>query len=160
MVKSVKQFILRDDVSRLTTGKRNTITIRKIKRQRRLLTDSLLKRHKKYVSEHQHISYAFFCRQRPFWVVPPNERDRETCQCKTHKNLQFMADKLFRLGISNSRNPEEISDSTVCSSSKTCAYGDCLECKLSPYPLNRSSNRVVTLTQWCHERVSIHHRAR
>lgn len=104
------------------------------------------------MSEHQQVSYAFFCRVRPFWVVPPTDRDRETCQCKTHENLQFMADKLFRLGISKSRNIEEMSD---CNTSKTCAYGDCSECKLSTYPLSQSSNKDVTLTQRCHEKVNI-----
>lgn len=124
--KSVRQFFLKDDVSRLTTGKRETVTLRKVKIQRRLLSDSLLNLHKKYLSEHQQISYAFFCHQRPFWVVPPKERDRETCQCKTHENLQFMVDKLHKLGISNCQNLEEMFDSTVCSTSKTGLHDVCL----------------------------------
>ncbi|KAI4794712.1 hypothetical protein KUCAC02_031890 [Chaenocephalus aceratus] len=150
---TVRQFYLRDDVSRLTTGKKNTLTLRKVKKQRRLLCDSLLNLHKKFVAELQHISYAFFCRQRPFWVVTPNEKDRETCQCKTHENLQFMADRLYRLGISNSKNPVEMSDSTVCNTSKLCAYGECVDCKQTTYPLTKSTNTVVTLTQWCQEKV-------
>ncbi|KAJ4934782.1 hypothetical protein JOQ06_007564 [Pogonophryne albipinna] len=152
---TVRQFYLRDDVSRLTTGKKNTLTVRKVKKQRRLLCDSLLNLHKKFVAELQHISYAFFCRQRPFWVVTPNEKDRETCQCKTHENLQFMADKLYRLGISNSKNPVEMSDSTVCNTSKLCAYGECVDCKQTTYPLTKSTNTVVTLTQWCQEKVDL-----
>lgn len=113
--KTVKQFFLRDDISRLTTGKRNTVTVRKMKKQRRLLCDSLLNLHRKFLAENQEkISYAFFCRQRPFWVMAPTDSDRETCQCKTHENIQFMADKLFCLGLATCKNIEEMSDATVC----------------------------------------------
>lgn len=56
--KSVRLFFLGDDVSRLTTGKRNTLTLRKVKKQRRLLIDSLLNLHRKYISEDQQILYS------------------------------------------------------------------------------------------------------
>ena len=39
--KIVKDYLVRVDVSRMTTGKNNTITRRKRKRQRRLIADSL-----------------------------------------------------------------------------------------------------------------------
>ncbi|XP_035269106.1 uncharacterized protein LOC118225154 [Anguilla anguilla] len=154
--KTVRQYYLRDDVSRLTTGKKNTVTVQKVKKQRRLLCDSLLNLHKKFVSEHgEQISYAFFCRQRPFWVVTPNEQDRETCQCKSHENLQFMADTLYRLGLSESKHLDDMVDSTVCNNvAKSCAYGECQECRLTTYPLTKSpSNGVVNLTQWCLEKI-------
>ncbi|XP_048038081.1 uncharacterized protein LOC125263172 [Megalobrama amblycephala] len=96
---TVKQFFLRDDVSRVVTGKKNTVTVRKIKKQRRILCDTMVHLHKKFTAEHKHVSYSFFCAQRPFWVTQPKEADRDTCLCKTHENLQYMADKLFSLGI-------------------------------------------------------------
>lgn len=110
LTRAVRQKYLRDDVSRQTPGKNNTI----IKKQRRLLCDSRKNRnHRKCVAEHeQNISYAFFCR--PFWVVTPNDRDRETCQCKTHENLQFMVEKIHKLVLSHSSNVEEMADSIVC----------------------------------------------
>ena len=112
--RAIRQFYLRDDVNRQTPGKKNTITLRKIKKQRRLLCDSRKNLHRKFVAEHgQNISYAFFCRERPFWVVTPQERDRETCQCKTHENLQFMVDKMHKLGLSQSSNLEEMADNSL-----------------------------------------------
>lgn len=64
--RAARQFYLRDDVSRQTLGKKNTITLRKIKKQRRFFCDSQKNLHRKFVAEHgQNISYAFFCRERP-----------------------------------------------------------------------------------------------
>ncbi|RXM28486.1 hypothetical protein EOD39_9725 [Acipenser ruthenus] len=131
-----------------------------MKKQRRLLCDSWKNLHRKFVAEHgQNISYAFFCRERPFWVVTPKERDRETCQCKTHENVQFMADKMHKLGLSQSSNLEEMADSTVCNNSKSCAYGECQECEHSTVPPARQqANEEVSLTQWCLEKIE-HNRA-
>lgn len=46
-------------------------------------------------------------------------------------------------------------DSIVCHNvAKSCAYGECQECKLTTYPLTKSpSNGVVNLTQWCLEKI-------
>ena len=65
--KIVKDYFVRDDVSRMTTGKNNTITRRKCKRQRRLIVDSLKNLHSKFRAEFGNVvSYASFCRLRPF----------------------------------------------------------------------------------------------
>lgn len=105
-------------MSRVVTGKKNTVTVRKIKKQRRILCDTMVHLHKKFTAEHKHVSYSFFCAQRPFWVTQPKEADRDTCLCKTHENLQYMADKLFSLGILTSKNLEEMADATVCDMTK------------------------------------------
>ena len=59
----VKQFYLRDDVSRATAGKKETITKNKRKMQKRFITDHLQNLHCKFVSENPTvtISYALFC---------------------------------------------------------------------------------------------------
>lgn len=153
---TVKQFFLRDDVSRVVTGKKNTVTVRKIKKQRRILCDTMVHLHKKFTAEHKHVSYSFFCAQRPFWVTQPKEADRDTCLCKTHENLQYMADKLFSLGILTSKNLEEMADATVCDmTKKECAYGQCKECKMTTCSLFRSlQSKEVNLTQWSLEKIS------
>ncbi|ESN91594.1 hypothetical protein HELRODRAFT_165647 [Helobdella robusta] len=43
------------------------------------------------------ISYPMFTRLRPFWVRMPTSKDRETCLCKKHDNVQLKADKLYQL---------------------------------------------------------------
>lgn len=57
---TIKQFFLRDDVGRVVTGKKNTVTVRKIKKQRRILCDTMVNLHKKFTAEHKHVSYSFF----------------------------------------------------------------------------------------------------
>lgn len=154
VISLVKDFYCRDDVSRMTTGKKNTITRKKLKMQRRLLTDTLQNLHKKFLSEHtQTVSYSYFCALRPFWVVEPTELDRETCQCKVHENTQFMADKLFSLNVLNTNNLEQLVTEMVCDDdSKACAYGECIACKHKKCNFNPPDDAVVsrpiTYNQW------------
>ena len=87
--------------------------------------------HRKFIADNVcSISYALFCRLRPFWVVIPKESDRATCQCHTHeKNLQFIADKLFECHLIATNNVEVLADSTVCNTTaKDGMYGDCKTC--------------------------------
>ena len=69
--RKVAEFFTRDDVSRETPGKKQTVTRQKIRKQKRLLSDTLLNLHRKFLSEHplMKISYSLFCKVRPFWVV-------------------------------------------------------------------------------------------
>lgn len=127
----VKEFYNRDDVSRITAGKRETVTHKKTKMQRRFIVDSLQNLHRKFLSENPQIkiSYSLFCRQRPFWVLLPNMKSRDTCLCKLHENLAFLANKLVRMHLLFSSNLEALADSCSCnSSSKSCMYGTCQVC--------------------------------
>ena len=66
----VEAFYARDDNGRMTTGVKNTITRLKMKKQRRLLTETMKNLHRKFSAESSFtISYTVFCRLRPFWVV-------------------------------------------------------------------------------------------
>ncbi|CAL8236393.1 unnamed protein product [Boreogadus saida] len=56
----VKAFYLRDDVSRMTTGRKQTVTQKKKKKQKRLLTDTMKNLHQKLLSEKEHqVSYSW-----------------------------------------------------------------------------------------------------
>lgn len=48
---SISAFYDRDDVSRVTTGRKQTITRNKVKKQKRFLVDTLLNLHRKFLSE-------------------------------------------------------------------------------------------------------------
>lgn len=147
----IKAFFLRDDVSRMTTGRKQTVTQKKIKKQKRLLTDSLKNLHHKFLSETEHqVSYSCFCTLRPFWVVVPTEADRETCQCRTHENLQFMANALYVQGLSATKHIEEMVDATMCDAkSKVCAYGECKDCFSTTHTLLRPPNNTeIAFTKW------------
>jgi len=90
------EFLERDDNSRATTGKRDTLTRKKVKMQKRFLNETLYSLWRKFKNEHPQlkISYSMLCKNRPFWIVRPTVRDRDTCLCKTHATTQLMADKL------------------------------------------------------------------
>lgn len=105
----VRRFFERDDVSRITTGVKQTLTLNKVKKQKRLLTDSLQNLHYKYNAELQgHVSYSLFCRLRPFYVVPASEVDRSTCLCRTHENIQFLANSLLKAKLLETTDIESL----------------------------------------------------
>ena len=86
----VKEFFERDDVSRLMPEKKQTITRSKVKKQKRLLSDTLSNLYEKFMGENTFsISFTVFCRLKPFWVRRPSITDGETCLCKLHENLQL-----------------------------------------------------------------------
>lgn len=153
VLSEVKEFFLRDDVSRITAGKKETITKCKQKMQRRFLLDCLMNLHCKFLAENpsRKISYALFCRSRPFWVLIPSLKSLQTCLCKLHENLAFMARKLLTLHLIPSANLEALADSCSCDpNSKNCMYGDCEICKMKcPSVLSLCASDVrVTYPQW------------
>ena len=81
-----------------------------MKMQKRFLVDTMKNLHRKFLAENNtsHISYASFCRLRPFWVVHPSLSDRDACQCRLHENLGFLADKLCQLKVIGTSNLESL----------------------------------------------------
>lgn len=132
MKASVEGFLCRDDNSRIKTGKKSTITKAGVKKQRRLLCDTLQNLHSKYLSENldHKISYTMFCMLRPFYVLRPSQRDRESCLCKKHENLIFKAERLFQNGVIKSKDIVELARQLTCNAdSKACMYRECKECR-------------------------------
>ncbi|KAF4115134.1 hypothetical protein G5714_002623 [Onychostoma macrolepis] len=137
---NVRDFYTRDDVSRVTTRKTQTITQAKVRMQKRFLVDTLKNLHKKYLAENprKSVSYSLFCRLRPFWVVHPTLSDRETCLCKMHENLDFVAQKLFSMKLLNAPEPETLMAEICCDqTNKECMYNDCGNCKEKEFTLLR-----------------------
>ena len=115
-IETVRNFFQRDDSSRLLPGKRDTVTRRRVKMQKRLLSDSMATLHAKVRYEHADIDicYSTFCTLRPFFVVAPTLADRETCLCKRHCNIKLIADKLHREGAIPSSSQSEQYNHLVC----------------------------------------------
>ena len=134
----VKQFLSRDDNSRMTPGKKETITRHKIKKQKRILNDDLKTLHSKFQSENGNrtkMSLSLFQRMRPFWIVKPSAKDRETCLCKKHENIELQMTKLHQLKVINASNLDSILTIVCCKTdNKDCMYGDCSECKSKKVP--------------------------
>lgn len=120
-------FYNRDDVSRLTAGKTQTVTKMKAKKQKRFLWDNLRNLHKLFLIENPEteISYSLFCHMKPFWVVTPTNTDRETCLCKVHENIKFLVEKLHHHKVIDSTNLESIVKAT-CYSAEKKEYISCL----------------------------------
>ncbi|KAL2095619.1 hypothetical protein ACEWY4_007767 [Coilia grayii] len=151
--KKVKDFFIRDDnVSRMTTGKKQTTTKKKTKMQKRFLVDTMKNLHPKYMSENPgRLSYSLFCCLRPFWVVKPSLADRETCMCKLHENLAFVAHKLKQLHLIETLELEDLVNKICCSpSNKHCMYGECDQCKKEIIPMSKSykPDEDVVCPQW------------
>lgn len=131
LVNKVKTFFTRDDASRMTTGKKQTITKKKIKMQKLFIVDTMKNLHRKFLAENtSHISYSSCCQLRPSWVVHPSFSACDTCQCRLHENLGFLADKLCQVKLTGTSNLESLIELVCCDiSSKACMYGECEHCK-------------------------------
>ena len=94
----VQDFFQRDDVSRMCPAQRDFVKKNGIKKQKRLLLFSVKELTPKFVSETGiNLPYATLLRAKPFWVVPPKLRDRESCLCVKHENFEFKFNKLINL---------------------------------------------------------------
>ena len=150
--KRVEEFFVREDVSRMTSGKKQTLTRAKNKQQKRFLNDTISNLHMKFLAENSDIkfSYRTFCRLKPFWVVWPKEKDRDTCQCKTHENLNFLAKKLKQEHVISTDHLDELVACIACSvTDKACMYNECVSCKNKRFPFEQHDCNVeTTWTQW------------
>ena len=132
--KSIKDFLEEDINSRTLPGKKDYIVRKGLRRQKKILCDSMKNLHQKYLKEHSgiQISYATFCRLKPFWIVRPKCSDRDTCGCKLHINASYMIDRLVQHGVlpASSCSFTGACQHVVCdTNSKSCMYGECTECK-------------------------------
>lgn len=150
--KPVRDFYERDDVSRLATGIKQTITFKKVKKQRRVLNDTLTHLHMKYLTQHESpkVSFTTFCKLRPFWVEFPYESDRSTCLCKLCENTQFMFIALKKKEAIKTDNLESIMTEFACNTEKKeCMFGDCGQCKDNRLEYNKDVEyEDVEWTEW------------
>lgn len=126
----IHSFFERDKNSRMTPGIKQTITVRKMKKQKRLLTASLQELYSRYIIEtKEKISYSSFCRRKPFWVIAPKESDKETCACKLYENTQLMADALLKRGIIDTSSLHLLVKRISCDTENMmCMYSKCSKC--------------------------------
>lgn len=99
--------------------------------QKRLLLDSISNLHEKFGAEYpeENIGYTTFTRLRPFWVRIPTSKDRDTCLCRKHENVQLLNDKLFQLGVVKFKRAEDFLQQICCSTdSFRCMSRECDTC--------------------------------
>ena len=155
----VQSFFERDDNSRTTTGKKQTKTRYKFKKQIRLLSDTIGNLYQKYKAENREkISFITFWRLKPSWIRAPSEKERDTCLCKTCENTISLVECLKRLKAIETTNLESLVNETVCSiDNKECMYGSCTTCTCKDYKIKmnvKDPNKQVTWAQWKTTKVS------
>ena len=97
---SIRENLENDLNSTQCPGKKDTITLKKQKRVKRKLNDSLINLHKKFVTETNFkIGYSTFCRLKPFHIVQPKISKRDTCLCTKYENFHLMLSKFHQFGI-------------------------------------------------------------
>ena len=142
----VKNFLESDENSRMTTGKGDTVTRHKDKKQKRLLTDTMKNLHTKFCTDTDvKMSYASFLRLRPFYIVSPSIKDRETCLCKLCENTTLLVQKLTQQKILRCDSLKSAASLMCCDlSKKECCYRECMLCR------NRTVRDHVTVENGDH----------
>lgn len=96
----VINFFEDDDYSRPCPGKRDFFVRKQVKRQKRFLSGTLKNLHEKFCEKMGYrLSYATFCKLKPFWVVHWKVTERDTRVCKVHENMELLVTFLYAAGI-------------------------------------------------------------
>lgn len=147
----IENFFLSEDVSRTTAGIKETVTKKKIKKQKRYLLSNMKTLYKKFIRLYGHgISYTTFTRYRPFYVLKPTEVTRNTCLCKQHTNIELKSSKLRQLNLIDEKDPHKLYILTVCDKSNCkCMYNLCKNCKSVTVPMKEfNENDEVKWEKW------------
>lgn len=135
----------------MKSDKQATITRKGVKKQLRLLTDDLKTLYAKFLSENNKFSYSLFCKLRPFWVVRPTERDRETCLCKIHDNLRLKLNAAYSANMYDTKDVNKLCLRIVCDETKQiCMYRECNLCqhKTLPCDFHDDEGKQLTWIVW------------
>lgn len=159
---SVKQkihdFLLDDENSRLTAGKKDTITRRGVKKQIRLLNNTLLNLHKIFINKTDlTITYETFRRHRPFWVIFPKVASRNTCLCATHANNDFVVQALHQAKILPYSSASDVAKSLCCNNvlMVKCLERRCEQCSEKKVFYNvMNSNDTIIYQRWITKNVT------
>lgn len=157
--KQIINFLENDESSRLTAGTKETITRKKVKKQIRLLNDSLLNLYAKFKSTINHkISYSLFCRYRPFWIISPNAKQRDTCLCIHHTNMELIITALKTANVINEGTPVALVK-TICCEGKLkeeCLLRKCNDCREKKVNFNsNNSDNPLSYFRWITKKIPV-----
>lgn len=147
--KKIEKFYNREDISRATAGRKETITKNNIKVQKRFLLDTMKNLYRTFKQENvsTKCSYYYFTKNKPYYVVKPSIDGREMCLCKTHVNPTYKAQALKRHRVINSDDLNTLITSTVCDSTRqSCMYGTCQDC--CDKNIGSDSNKEIHKISW------------
>lgn len=153
----VRKFFERDDVSKMCPGRKDFVTFRKVRMQKRLLLASEQKLHLKFCETSPYkLGYSTFCKLKPFWVRPPTVSDRETCACKICSNIEFLVSAMYKMNIIDKGDPTELSSYMCCDvNSVACLQRSCTACKNCTIPLLEYEDGPMYYDEWVIEKKEI-----
>lgn len=141
--KHVVDFLEKDYNSRLCPGKRDTVTRKQDKGQKRYLNDSLKNVLKDLCAEHiKKTSYSTFCKCRPFWIMFPKVSDRNSCKCVLHENMTLLVRKLNSKKVIGLKSSYELCKDL-------CCKGGHLKEKFLERRCNRCKNKMINMLSTC-----------
>lgn len=143
----IQQFYIEN--SRIRPGKREYITKKKIQKQSAYLNAPIRSLFEKFRSEHKSVklSYSYFAKARPFWIIPPKVNARDTCLCVTHENIILLSKSLVINNIVAQKNIYKIIDSIVCEPrTENCMLRKCSKCKNKTVKINTEKDRNEELS--------------
>ena len=141
----VINFLEEDCNSRLCPGKRDCITKKKIKKQKRYLLDTMKNLFRKFLKTKKiKISYTLFCQLRPFWVIPPTIDKRETCLCITHTNIDLLLASLNQAKIIAISNHQSLLNHLCCDRyNQLCLSRECQQCQTKSLLYEEFDNSIL-----------------
>lgn len=131
VIESIEIFYNDDTVSTISAGKKEFITKNKRRMQKRYLTAPLKVLHKRFITETNFkVSYSFFTKHRPFWVLYPKLSGRDTCLCAQHTNIELLIKALCNASIIGVKNSHELVSVLCCEPrNPSCLLRECNSCK-------------------------------
>ena len=148
--KKVQNFF--EDNSRMSPGKKETITRNKIKKQKMYLNDNIDELHKKFkaLNPSYKMSYSSFCKLRPFWTVKARVSERDTCMCVVHENMNLLVCALHDNNIIQQNTSTKLLSSITCDKwSSNCLLRKCDSCSESEVIFNNvKKNDPIYYYEW------------
>lgn len=131
--------------------KKEFVVRNKIRKQKRYLSDSLHNLHKKFLKiSNFTVSYSAFCKLRPFWVLLPDPRSRDTCLCKLHTNMDLIVQRLYQRKIVSVKTSQDLLTLLCCDVyNENCLYRTCSACKNKIVCYQEFDDSIqITYWQW------------
>lgn len=157
--KTVERFLSGDESSRLCPGKRDTVTKNKCKMQKRFLNDTLKNLYHTFSKQFPAVSvtYPTFCKLRPFWIISPDVKNRNTCMCILHENVSLLIKKLKNLEMIEERSYEDIINRLCCENqNERCMERKCDKCILKKLNLkNFDPEDTINYEKWSTKREKV-----
>ena len=97
------------------------------------------------------MSYSLFCRLRPFYIVPPTNKDRETCLCRLHENGRMVVERMVKANLlpAGISTIEDAVSHAVCPQpQQQCYERSCTKCANNAKDVSSDCTDTITWFQW------------